>query len=88
MASDVLTCNPVMDRLYELRTEDFEGTREAWDRAEHPDDSAFVVQELQAVLRGWHEYQPRFRVIWPMARFTPSRPAVASASGPMPRRCG
>ena len=62
---DVLTWDAVMYRLYGLHAEDFRGTREAWERAVHPDDKAFVTQELQAALRGWREYQPRFRVIWP-----------------------
>ena len=62
---DVLSWDPVMYRLYGLRAEDFKGTREAWEKAVHPEDKAFVVQELQAALRGWREYQPRFRVIWP-----------------------
>ncbi len=65
ITSDVLTWDPVMYRLYGLRAEDFEGTREAWEKAVHPDDKAFVLQELQGALRGWREYQPRFRVIWP-----------------------
>ena len=62
---DVLTWDPVMYRLYGLRAEDFKGTREAWEQALHPEDQAFVLQELQAALRGWREYQPRFRVVWP-----------------------
>ena len=65
IASDVLTWDPVMYCLYGLRAEDFEGTREAWEKAVHPDDKAFVLQELQAALSGWREYHPRFRVIWP-----------------------
>lgn len=65
VASDVLTWDPVMYRLYGLRAEEFQGTRQAWERTVHPDDKAFVVQEMQAALRGWREYQPRFRVIWP-----------------------
>ncbi len=62
---DVLTWDPVMYRLYGWRAEDFHGTREAWEKAVHPEDKPFVVQELQAALSGWRDYQPRFRVIWP-----------------------
>ena len=61
---DVLTWDPVMFRLYGVRGEG-PGTREAWEKAVHPDDKPFVLQELQAALRGWREYQPRFRVVWP-----------------------
>lgn len=63
--SDLLTWDAVMVRLYGLRAEDFQGTRQAWEQAVHPDDKPFVLQELQAALRGWREYQPRFRVVWP-----------------------
>lgn len=62
---DVLTWDPVMFRLYGLRAEEFHGTRQAWEKAVHPDDKPFVVGELQAALKGWRGYQPHFRVIWP-----------------------
>ncbi|MEB3165867.1 MAG: diguanylate cyclase [Cyanobacteriota bacterium] len=62
---NVLTWDPVMFRLYGLRAEDFPGTREAWEAAVHPDDKPFVLAELQAALRGWRDYQPHFRVVWP-----------------------
>ncbi|MEB3362310.1 MAG: diguanylate cyclase [Synechococcaceae cyanobacterium] len=62
---DVVTWDAVMVQLYGLRAETFQSTREAWERAIHPDDKPFVLGELQAALRGWREYQPRFRVVWP-----------------------
>lgn len=52
---DVLTWDPVMYRLYGWRAEDFKGTHEAWEKAVHPEDKPFVVQELQAALSGWRE---------------------------------
>lgn len=65
ISNDVLTWDPVMYRLYGVRPGESQGTRDAWKRAIHPDDRAFVTQEVQAALRGWRDYQPRFRVIWP-----------------------
>lgn len=65
MTNDVLTWDPVMFRLCGLRAEEFQGTFKDWGRAVHPDDKAFVMQEVQAALQGWRDYQPRFRVIWP-----------------------
>lgn len=62
---DVITWDAVMYRLYGRRAEDFQGTREAWEKGIHPDDKPFVLQEVAAALRGWREYQPRFRVVWP-----------------------
>jgi diguanylate cyclase (GGDEF)-like protein/PAS domain S-box-containing protein len=65
ITNDVLTWDPVMYQLCGLRAEDFPGSLKSWDRAIHPDDKAFVRQEVQAALQGWRNYQPRFRVIWP-----------------------
>lgn len=62
---DVLTWDPVMFRLYGLFAEDAPRTREAWEQAVHPDDQSFVLGELQAALRGWRDFQPHFRVVWP-----------------------
>lgn len=65
IGNDVLTWDPVMYRLYGLDAKAFQGPLKAWEQAVHPDDKAFVMQEVQAALRGWRDYQPRFRVIWP-----------------------
>jgi diguanylate cyclase (GGDEF)-like protein len=65
IATDVLTWDPVMDSLSGPRIKEFQGTHKPWDQGVHPDDKAFVMQEMQAALRGWRPYQPRFRMIWP-----------------------
>lgn len=65
IANDVLTWDPVMVGLPGLRTEEFQGTLKAWEQALHPDDKTFVMQEVKAALRGWRDYQPRFRMLWP-----------------------
>lgn len=52
IANDVFTWDPVMVGLSGPRVEEFQGTLKAWEQAVHPDDKAFVMQELQAALRG------------------------------------
>ncbi|MFN6353477.1 MAG: diguanylate cyclase domain-containing protein [Cyanobacteriota bacterium] len=64
ITNDVLTWDPVLDGLNGPHPEEFQGTLKAWEQAVHPDDKAFVMQELQAALRGWRDYQPRFRMLW------------------------
>lgn len=65
ITNGVLAWDPVMDGLSGPRAEEIQGTPKAWEQAVHPDDKAFVMQEMQAALRGWRDYQPRFRMIWP-----------------------
>jgi diguanylate cyclase (GGDEF)-like protein/PAS domain S-box-containing protein len=62
---DRVTWDAVMAQLYGLPAEHSPVSRQTWEQAIHPDDKPFVLQELQAALRGWRAYQPRFRVIWP-----------------------
>jgi len=64
IANDVLSWDSVVVSLPGPRVEEFQGTFKPWEQAVHPDDKAFVMQELQAALRGWRDYQPRFRMIW------------------------
>ena len=54
-----------MYRLYDIRRGDFGGAYEAWAKALHPEDKAYIEAEIQAALRGEREYAPEFRVIWP-----------------------
>lgn len=65
ITNDVLTWDPVMIALSGPRPEELPGSLKSWDRTIHPDDKAFVRQEVQAALRGWRDYQPSFREIWP-----------------------
>lgn len=62
---DVLTWDTVMYKLYGRRRDQFAGAYEAWASAVHPEDRAFAEAEIQAALKGWRPYAPRFRVIWP-----------------------
>ncbi len=54
-----------MYSLYEVPKEDFDGAYEAWTRILHPDDRPFVMQEIQAALRGEREYAAEFRIVRP-----------------------
>jgi PAS domain S-box-containing protein len=63
--NNVLVWDDVMYQLYGLQRADFGGAYEAWSVAIHPEDKARTEGEIQAALRGEHEYAPRFRVVWP-----------------------
>lgn len=54
-----------MYQLYGLRKGDFGGAYDAWICTLHPDDKARVDGEIQAALRGEHEYAPEFRIVRP-----------------------
>ena len=62
---DVLVWDEVMYRLYGLEPKDFGGAYEAWTSAVHPDDRAGAEAAIAAALRGEHEYEYVFRVVWP-----------------------
>ncbi|MEB3352663.1 MAG: diguanylate cyclase [Cyanobacteriota bacterium] len=51
--------------MYGRNRNQFSGVYEAWASAVHPDDRAHAEAEIQAAVKGWRSYQPRFRVIWP-----------------------
>jgi PAS domain S-box-containing protein len=54
-----------MYKLYGIRKEDFGGAYEAWARTLHPEDKDYAEGEIQAALRGEHEYGPEFRIVRP-----------------------
>ncbi len=62
---DVLTWDSVMYQLYGLTRDQFAVAYDAWAKAVHPDDRHYAESEIQAAVRGWRPYQPRFRVVWP-----------------------
>ncbi len=53
-----------MYRLYGIRKEDFGGAFEAWAKCVAPQDFDRVSRETQAALRGEHEFDSEFRVVW------------------------
>jgi len=52
-----------MYQLYGIRREDFGGAYDSWIRTIHPEDKAHTDGEIQAALRGEHEYAPEYRII-------------------------
>ncbi len=54
-----------MYKLYGIRKEDFGGAYDAWARTLHPEDKSYAEGEIQAALRGEHEYAPEFRILRP-----------------------
>ena len=83
-----LAWESVRDGLFGSRTEEFQGTFKAWQQAVHPDDKAFVMQEMRAALRGWRDYQPRFRMIRPdgSVHYIQARSRTTYRSDGMPMR--
>jgi PAS domain S-box-containing protein len=54
-----------MYQLYGIKKGDFGGAYDAWVRNIHPQDKAHTEMEIQAALRGEHEYAPEFRIVRP-----------------------
>jgi PAS domain S-box-containing protein len=54
-----------MYQLYGIQKRDFGGAYDAWLRTLHPEDKAYTDGEIQAALRGEHEYAPEFRIVRP-----------------------
>ena len=54
-----------MYQLYGIQKGSFGGAYDAWLRTLHPDDKAYTDGEIQAALRGEHEYAPEFRIVRP-----------------------
>lgn len=52
-----------MYQLYGIQKEDFGGAYDAWARTIYPEDKATTEAEIQAALRGEHEYAPEFRIV-------------------------
>jgi PAS domain S-box-containing protein len=52
-----------MYQLYGIQKDDFGGAYDAWIRTIHPEDKARTDGEIQAALRGEHEYAPEFRIV-------------------------
>jgi len=52
-----------MYQLYGIRREDFGGAYDAWINTIHPEDKVHTDGEIQAALRGEHEYAPEFRIV-------------------------
>jgi len=66
LLTDKLEWNDRMCELYGISREDFDGTREAWSRALHPDDLERALATAEAALRGDQEYaNEEFRVVHP-----------------------
>jgi PAS domain S-box-containing protein len=54
-----------MYQLYGIQKEDTGIAYDTWARTIHPDDREYAEGEIQAALRGEHEYEPEFRIVWP-----------------------
>ncbi|MES9991516.1 MAG: AAA family ATPase [Candidatus Thiodiazotropha sp.] len=65
VVNNELQMDDSMYKLYGIRKQDFGGAYDAWARTLHPDDKSYAEGEIQAALRGEHEYAPEFRIIRP-----------------------
>lgn len=65
VVEDVLIWDDNFSEIYGTPHGDFTGGVRAWSKHLHPDDQSRVTNELQAALRGEHEYAPEFRIIRP-----------------------
>ena len=62
---NILNWDAVMFSLYGLDQSNFGDLYEAWLARVHPDDRAYVDEEMQAALKNEREYCPEFRILWP-----------------------
>jgi PAS domain S-box-containing protein len=62
---DRLIWDARMYALYGVRAEDFSGAYQAWQDGLHPDDRARGDEEIGEALRGGHDFDTQFRVVWP-----------------------
>ncbi len=65
VAHDRLVWDQVICQLHGLQPAQFGGTYASWMSAIHPEDKAYVAEEIQASLCGEREFAPEFRVVWP-----------------------
>ncbi|MEB3263760.1 MAG: diguanylate cyclase [Synechococcus sp.] len=65
LASDVLTWDPVMYRLFGRSPDCGAAPAAIWDESVHPDDQPAVLDEVHRALRGEREFAGQFRVVWP-----------------------
>ncbi|MEI6388222.1 MAG: PAS domain-containing protein, partial [Spirochaetota bacterium] len=54
-----------MFRLYGTTSGQFSGTLDAWQNGMHPEDRERTEEEHRAALRGDHDFDTEFRVLWP-----------------------
>lgn len=60
-----LVWDKVMYQLYGVTEGESGNAYETWATAIHPDDKAWMGEEIQAVLRKERQFAPEFRVVWP-----------------------
>ncbi|MES9969987.1 MAG: AAA family ATPase [Candidatus Thiodiazotropha sp.] len=65
VVNNELQMDESMYQLYGIRSEDFGGAYDTWARTLYPEDRAYAEGEIQAALRGEHEYEPEFRIVRP-----------------------
>ena len=65
VATDRLSWDDQMLRLYGITREEFTDANEAWQSGVHPDDRQRADAEIHAALRGEKEFDTEFRVVWP-----------------------
>ena len=62
---NILNWDAVMFSLYGIDQSVFGDLYEVWLARVHPDDRAYVDEEMQAALKNEREYRPEFRILWP-----------------------
>ena len=64
LAQDKLIWDDVMFAIYNLNTNDFSGTGQAWSEHLHPEDLEQTNQDLLDAIQGIREFDCTFRIIW------------------------
>lgn len=61
--SNELIWDDQMYKIFDVSKEKFSGAFEAWSNTVHPDDLAFALDEVQAVIEGRKEFHTTFRIL-------------------------
>jgi len=65
LASNRMTFDEQMLRLYDTKKERYDGTYDAWLAMVHPDDQLRMLEESQQANRGLRDHQFEYRIVWP-----------------------
>ena len=65
IGTNVLSWNESMYKLYGVKSSEFTGPREAWQKGIHPEDRERQLEDQQKAFQRENDFYSEFRVVWP-----------------------